>query len=147
MSSATAEIFDKGGQRVGWGVYSGTSDVLDPNIASDPDAAWDYAKNFGRRRDQRNAWDVASRCSHTDEEGWAYSDYGGGFHWPTHFCRECMVVTGELCPWGQDYGWSLPSPEQVAEQKAWHEAGWPHDGYPAVVSAHETAHGGADASS
>lgn len=132
MSRASAYVVKLDGEFIGHCVYSGTSDVLGPNIAESSEAAWEYDDNRASRIDGRNAWDALSECDHEPEQGYVYSDYGGGFYWPASFCRQCMVVIGPLSPYVQDYGYSYPTPEQQARDDAWHAAGWPKDGEPPI---------------
>lgn len=117
MSSARAEFFTPAGEFIGYGVYSGTSDVLAPHVSQECD--W-----------VEGGWDRLETCEHDGEPCVIYSDYGGGNHWPSTLCRECRVVKGRLSPYPTDYGYSLPTPEMQADEKAWREAGWPKKGHP-----------------
>lgn len=123
MSSAGSRVYTFDGELVAYGVYSGTSDVLGPNLAESDEAAWDYEKRGVPRPDGKNAWDVLSECKHTPEKGYIYSSYGGGFYWPGEFCRECMVVHGPLAPWEVLEGSDAP--------EGW-MGNWPKDGEPPI---------------
>lgn len=132
MSDASAYVQKFNGEHIGHGHYQGSADCLSPNLAAGDREAWEVGKGHDSRPDGRNPWDVARDCEHDREQGYAYSDYGGGFYWPVNFCRECMVIHGPLSPYPVDYGWDAPTPEQRARDAAWREAGWPNDGAPPI---------------
>lgn len=117
MSRASAYIQTPEGRIVAHGLYDGTMDILRPWLAADSDGAWD-ADNDGTRDD---AWE--RECPHTPAEGYAYSDYGGGFYWPARYCLQCMVVIGPLSPW-----WVL---EGSDAPESWLGV-WPKDGTPPI---------------
>lgn len=119
MSSARAEYFTPAGDFIGYGVYSGTSDVLAPAITRECDWA-------------EGGWELLAACQHEGEEAIVYSDYGGGSYWPGRVCRECRIWKGELSPY-PDQGWSYyngPTPEEEAFYEKWKAEGWPKKGHP-----------------
>lgn len=124
MSRASAYIQAVDGERVAYGIYCGTSDVLMPYMCATGDEPWDlyYARN-GRSEEREGWWQKIENCTHEPEVGYAYSSYGGGFYWPVKFCRECMVVHGPL-------DWDAMDEQLVKPtgSKPW----WPLDGEPPI---------------
>jgi hypothetical protein len=116
LSSARAEFFTPAGEFIGYGVYSGTSNVLSPGIT--PEVDW-----------SGGGWERLKECQHEGEPAIVYSDYGGD-HWPGTVCRECRVWKGHLSQYEPDYGYTLPSRDERLAWAAWHAAGWPKDGHP-----------------
>jgi hypothetical protein len=129
MSNALLEVFTTDGHRIGYGTYQGSADIAHPGLYGTAEKAWERRRHLPEG--ERNPWDVMRDCDHDEMDAIAYSHYGGGFYWPTKVCaKKCCVITGQLSPWGNEYGYTLPTPEEAAEDKAWREAGWPKDGHP-----------------
>jgi hypothetical protein len=123
LSRASAYIQATSGERVAYGIYCGTSDVLMPHLSDNRDELWDVFYERKPWRGGLNPWDTLAACNHELEVGYAYSDYGGGFYWPVKFCRECMVVHGPL-------DWDAMDEQLVKPSgpKQW----WPLDGEPPI---------------
>ncbi len=109
MSRASAEVrFPDGTIR--YGIYDGTSDILQPRLFETTGEAWDCYQD-----DRRNLWDIP--YGHfPDDVAWQifdvviYSDYGGGSWWKGK--ATLLGVESESCnPWenelreGRGYPW------------------------------------------
>lgn len=123
MSRAGAYIQAATGEKVAYGIYDGTSDVLMPHLSHDRDEPWDIYYREKPWRGGLNPWDALGDCQHELEVGYAYSDYGGGFYWPVKFCRECMLVHGPLT-------WDAMDEELV--KPTYGRRWWPLDGTPPI---------------
>lgn len=132
MSDASAYVQMPDGEMIGHANYQGSVSILHPNLSADCEQAWKIDKGAAQRDDGRNEWDVLATCDHQLEMGYAYTSYGGGFYWPVEFCRACAVIHGSLSPYGEDYGWAAPTPEQQARDDAWAAGGWPKAGTPPI---------------
>lgn len=120
MSRAQAEFFDANRKHIAWGIYCGTSDILQPIMADDQYRPWDWY--YDRVKLDPDPWDLLAACEHPTHDGIAWADYGGGFYWPIQFCSKCRIVRGPADPWKWD------APED--EANAWIAEGWPKDGRP-----------------
>jgi hypothetical protein len=129
MSDATVEVLLAEGTHAGYSIYQGSADLIYPRLYETQDEAWDHRKTAGN-------WDHECDDPHP-VDAWAYSHYGGGFHWPVKVCHRCGFVLDRLSPYGEDWGWSPMPPEVRAAEKAWLQAGWPHDGKPPVADPEE----------
>lgn len=106
MSRATAEFFKPDGERVGYGLYDGTNDVMLPWIVATQERAWavrypeqpDHLKH-GPSKSDAAWWTMQEECRHEGQPCIVYSDYGGGFYWPGFYCPACSVFLGPSNPY------------------------------------------------
>jgi hypothetical protein len=124
MSSAILEILDKDLNVIGYGEFNGTSDTVPPEFVTsfdEIDGQKPYFLGWG---------DDKFSCNHVPQDITLFSNYGGGFYWPSQVCMKCKMIIGILSPYEPDYGF-LPVSEN--EKKFWEKfraEGWPKDGDP-----------------
>jgi hypothetical protein len=120
MSSAILEILDKDLNVIGFGEYNGTSDSVPPEFVIDYET-----EMAGKKAYFLGGWDLPKNCKHATKDVTLFSNYGGGFYWPSKVCMECRCITGTLSPYEPDYGYSIQPKD---EKKFW--AGFRAEGYP-----------------
>jgi hypothetical protein len=117
MSSAVLEILDKDMNIVGYGEYNGTSDSVPPEFVISEDEIVGQKPYF-------------LGCNHEPQKVILFSNYGGGFYWPSEICIRCKMIIGTLSPYEPDYGYF---PQPTDEKKFWEKfraEGWPKEGDP-----------------
>ena len=112
MSRAFALIrFNKTGN-IYYGLYNGTSDILNPNICT-PEECYDSendvydcinyleSKRWPNSYPDTNDWDIVE----------IYSDYGKGFWWRGVGSESLRLIKNGLDPWGVSNPFSLNNNE------------------------------------
>lgn len=118
MSRASADIRTPAGAIVAHAMYCGTTDRLWTRLYATSREAWDhYGATYHQDADD-GPWLAHVKCDHEPEHGYAYTNYGGGFHWPVAYCLICGLALGPL-DWDGQY--------DIEPRGA-----WPKDGEPPI---------------
>ena len=103
MSSAGAAVLFPDGE-IRYGIYHGTSDVMNSALFATIDEAWDSWRD-DRQRDRKTWPRVRGLWEDGDAtEEWfvtIYSDYGGGFYWAGRATKD--NITDGLQPYGMEH--------------------------------------------
>lgn len=93
--------------KVYYGCYEGTSDVMIPYLCIpkecyDDDDQRYYPISYCRHLGDINDWKFPDSISDLDQVE-IYSDYGGGFYWPSEGSESVKMIKGNLMPWENCY--------------------------------------------
>ena len=124
MSSSILEILDIVTlDIVGYGEYNGTSDSV-PS---------EFVTNYSEIEGQKPYFLHYKECTCDTKfhQGVIlYSNYAGGFYWPSKVCIMCKVITDITSPYEPDWGYSIAPKDEEVFWDRWKKEGWPKDGDP-----------------
>jgi hypothetical protein len=126
MSSAILEILDIVTLDImGYGEYHGTSDSVPSEFVIN------YNEIEGQKPYFLGYMDCI--CDVKFHQGVIlYSNYGGGFYWPSKVCMACKVITGITSPYEPDWGYSITPKDEEIFWERWSKEGWPKSGDPRI---------------